>query len=204
MTADSNDVPPGFAQSTIDAGAVLQVDGEQIVSEVESRLSDPSWGGSRSDGWLLDGAPLLARGDAGIVPLSWTPPQSPATAYERQLLGERSTALWSQVRGACEYRHGAQIGIDLSPEREAPDSYAAELVRTGARRADWWSSGSWAVVLVVYGAPIPEPKTASAVHIVPKSWVWDAVARDEATANDLQTGDLSWSWADVVALADSR
>lgn len=176
-------------------GATVSAGGAAIVAGIEAHLAAPASSRERSDGWALDGVASLQRGDARIVPLSWEPPSVDGTA-----LRDRATALWSDVRGECESRHGVEIGIDLPPESESPDAYAVELARTGARRADWWAFGDHALILVVYGPPIPQPKTKVALHVVPRHWVWDDAARDKARATDFSTGDLSWSWADVPEL----
>lgn len=177
----------------------MSASGAAVVAAIEAHLASSALLTRRSDGWAQDGVPMLRRGDATIVPLSWEPPSVDGTD-----LRDRATALWSDVRGECESRHGVEIGIDLPPECESPDAYAAELARTGARRADWWAFGDRAVVLVVYGPPIPQPKTKIALHVVPRHWVWDDAARDKATATDFPTGDLSWSWADVVSFAGNH
>lgn len=97
----------------------------------------------------------------------------------------------------CQYFLGNALGVDLDPEVDK-SGYAAELRRTGARRVDWWRFGNsaLAVVLVVYGEPIPAPVTLMAVHVVPIDWVRDSARRTKSKQK--RTPDLSWSWADVV------
>jgi hypothetical protein len=192
-----------FAPESLETGAVISyrgdelvASGEQIIAALEREVTGSTAPSAHADRWLMDAVPMLARGGALIVPLSWEPPHP--VAHD---LRARAGELWSSIRGACEFRHGTQIGIDLAPNREAGGSYAAELARTGARRADWWAFGTHAVVLVVYGLPLPEPVSLTAVHVVPRSWVWDDAARDRASSNTLRTGDLGWSWGDVVAFA---
>lgn len=175
--------------------------GDAIVDAIDSEILSVRARQGNGDRWLVPGVPALSREPAWIIPLSWEPPTS---SSESAILRDRATQLWSDVRGACENGHGVEIGIDLVPESEGLDAYAAELARTGARRADWWDFGDRAVVLVVYGPPIPQPKTKVALHVVPRQWVWDDAARDKATATDFSPGDLSWSWADVVSFAGSH
>jgi hypothetical protein len=185
----------------IATGAVVDASGESVIAAIESWIDESAAGAGAGDARAVAGIPVLRRGEASIVPLSWESPESEASPFEQQEISRRANALWTEIGGACRYRHGNQIGIDLSSPR---GSYAHELARTGARRADWWAFGDRAVVLVVYGAPIPAPKTLIGVQVVPRSWVWDDAARDEATATDLHTGDLGWSWADAVDAADGR
>lgn len=201
LAAESSDEPTPMDAAALRVGGVITFHGEtlvvgadEIVAAIESTSADA---GEGRDRFLLPDVPVLSRGDAWIIPLSWEPPAADEETRSR------ATQLWSDMRGACEYRHGVQIGIDLASGRESADSYAAELARTGARRADWWAFDDRAIVLVIYGDPAPEPKTSIAVHVVPRNWVWDDAARAKVTESDLVTGDLSWSWADVVAAADA-
>ncbi|MGM7698176.1 hypothetical protein [Microbacterium sp. A84] len=204
--AEPSDALTPFGPVSLRFGAVITFSGEQlvvtadrIVDAIESTLVGASSAGDGRDQWLLSDVPALSRDVAWIIPLSWEPPSS-----DGDPMRDRATQLWSEIRGACEHRHGLQIGIDLSPDREFGGSYAAELARTGARRADWWAFGDRAVVLVVYGPPLPGLKTLMALHVVPRNWVWDDSTRDKATAMNLRTGDLSWSWADVVRLGSQK
>jgi len=62
-----------------------------------------------------------------------------------------------------------------------------ELLSTEARRADWWGWKDAALVLVVYGDPIPAPVRAMALHVVPIGWVSEdavEVARGGAAGPD--------------------
>lgn len=193
-----DDSVPGstaVAPASIQAGAVISysadtlvASGEEIVAAIESRLTRPVLSGEAGDQWLTGPVPALARGTAWIVPLAWVPDRDDET------LRTRVTELWAAVRAACEYRHGAQIGIDL----DDAGPYPRELVRTGARRADWWDAGDSAIVLVVYGEPIPAPIRLMAVQVVPIGWVSQ---RRPTAAKKMPALDLAWSWADVVAFA---
>lgn len=192
-----------FAPETIRTGAVISfsreklvVGGDGIIGAIESRLTDGSSAPERRDQWLADGVPVLSRGDAWIIPLSWQPASSEADSAERQILSGRANELWMAVRSACWYRHGDTVGIDLSSEDGERNRYVAELLRTGARRAGWWEFGDRAVVLVVYGEPLPAPPTLMAVHVVPVGWV-----SENRPAKKIPPTDLGWSWTDVVALA---
>lgn len=181
-----------------DAGSTEEpaISADEILDAVEAVLTDPSAAGATGDRWLRPDVPALSRGAAWIVPLSWEPPPS-----DDEVLRARAGRLWKDMRGACENRHGAQIGIDLSADDGSLSAYAAELTRTGARRADWWQSGDHAIVLIVYGPPLPEPKTAIALQVVPRSWVWDDARRAAVTRGGPRPDDLRWSWADVVSFA---
>ncbi|MDN3497328.1 hypothetical protein QL996_15420 [Planococcus sp. APC 4015] len=190
--------------ASIESGAVISFSadflvatGDGVVAAIESRLSGPSASICDGDRWLTDAVPVLCRGSAWIVPLAWIPDHPD---HDARVLRGRVNELWSAVRAACEYRHGAQIGIDLD-ESDAPETpYAAELVRTGARRADWWEADDSAIVLVVYGDPIPAPIRRMAVHVVPIGWV---SSRRPTAAKKMPTLDLAWSWTDVVAFAQT-
>lgn len=190
--------------ASIENGAVIShsadslvASGEGIVAAIESRLADPSASIGGSDQWLTDDVPVLCRGSAWIVPLAWVPDHPEG---DDQVLRSRVNELWAAVRAACEYRHGAQIGIDLDGSNASGTPYAAELIRTGARRADWWESEGSAIVLVVYGDPIPAPVRLMAVHVVPIGWVSQ---RRPTAAKKMPTLDLAWSWTDVVAFAQT-
>lgn len=188
-----------LAPTSVQTGAVISysaeklvASGEEIVAAIESRLTRPVTSGGGRDEWLMSEVPALSRGTAWIVPLAWIPDD------DDQTLRTRAGELWTAIRSACEYRHGAQIGIDLEGDETAPTPYARELVRTDARRADWWETGDSAIVLVVYGDPIPAPVRRMAVHVVPIGWV----SQRRPTAAKKMTGlDLAWSWRDVIAVA---
>lgn len=194
--------PTSFAPASLHTGAVVvfgtgpMTTGDDIVAAIETTLTGASLRAEPGDRWLRPGVPALSRGGAWIIPLSWEPPSA-----DQETVRDRATELWSDVRGACEHRHGVQIDVALAADRETGGSYATELLRTGARRADWWDFGDRAVVLVVYGPPLPALKTSVSLHVVPREWVWDDAARGRATADDVEIGDLSWSWADVIAFA---
>lgn len=190
------------APASMQTGAVISfsaetlvASGQEIVAAIESRLTRPMVPGAGRDLWLTRAVPALSRGSAWIVPLAWVPDRPD---HADPALRSRVTELWAAVRAACEYRHGAPIGIDVEGVDAARRPYPHELARTGARRADWWEAGDWAIVLVVYGEPIPAPISRMAVHVVPIGWVSE---RRSTPAKRMPTLDLAWSWADVVAAA---
>jgi hypothetical protein len=152
--------------------------GERIVGAAEGPV------GALPGGAMPPGVPVLDRGAAQIVPLSWTPAGTSAAARTF------SATVWSGVRAACEFRHGAAITVSV----DAPDTaYAAELARCGVRRADWWASGESALVLVVHGGPLPSPSTAMALHVVPLEWV-----SERRRWKKMVVPDLAWSREDVA------
>ncbi|MFC6325271.1 hypothetical protein ACFP59_05045 [Microbacterium koreense] len=191
---------------TVETGAVaslggggLVTSGEAIVAAVESRLSAAGRHGETSPE-LLDGAvPVIDRSPAMIVPLAWVPEAPPARVADDQDLSRIAGELWSAVRSACGYRHGEGIGLALDAETAGRAGYASELVRTGVRRADWWSFGAAAVVLAVYGEPLPAPLSRVALHVVPIAWVSE---RSPRAAKAPKVPRLDWSWADAVAIAE--
>lgn len=151
--------------------------GERIVDAAE-RLVDARRGGA-----VPEGVPALDRGTALILPLSWAP------AGVSVDVRSRANELWSGVRAACEYRHGAALDV---PVDAANTAYAAELARCGVRRADWWASGASALVLVVHGGPLPSPSTAMALHLVPLGWV-----SERRASKKIAVPDLAWTREDV-------
>lgn len=183
-----------FAPSSMRTGAVIP---GGVLSALDTRIDELATTKDRHDQWLADGAPLFSRGDAWIVPLSWEPALAERDPTEWPTLHDRAAALWRSINMDCQYFHGNALGVDLDPEVDK-SGYAAELRRTGARRVDWWRFGNsaLAVVLVVYGEPIPAPVTLMAVHVVPIDWVRDSARRTKSKQK--RTPDLSWSWADVV------
>ena len=56
-----------------------------------------------------------------------------------------------------------------------------------------------ALVLVVYGDPIPAPVRAMALHVVPIGWV-----SERRAPKRFPPMDLAWSWADAVEVAGGR
>lgn len=172
------------------SGDTLVASGGRIIEEADLQLVDPDVQADPSRSRLLDGVPLLARGDAWIIPLMWNP-LTEGQPVDGEL-SRRGSELWSSIRAWAEYAHGAPIIPDL----EEPDlwsAYLRELVSTGARRADWWGSKDAALVLVVYGDPIPAPVRAMALHVVPIGWV-----SERRAPKRFPPMDLAWSWADVV------
>lgn len=191
-----------FGEGAVESGAVLPVTDRQFLDALDSLVTGNSAASAGHDRWLADGVPALARGDAWILPYLWQPASALEVRDERDR--GRSSELWNSIRSWCWYQRGDMIGVDLSPEprSDRPRAYAKELLRTGARRADWWGFGSSAVVSVVYGNAIPAPITAQAVHVVPHHWVWYDRGRPGNTRKirEMPATSLEWSWADVVAL----
>ena len=186
-------LPLAFQAGATQRGAVLPVSGEVVIAALEEMLTErralPA-----EDSWLTAGVPSLRKGEALIVPLAWLRDAEPADSAE---LRAQTNSLWSAIQAASEYRWMHTNGIDLDVPR-AVDSptYAAELLRTGARRADWWGPGDslWRIVLVTYGAPLPAPVDAAAVHVIPIEWI----------DGEMPPTDLNWSWDEVVALAAAK
>lgn len=181
QTHGQREVPP--------AGA-LALEGADIVRALEPRLTGLATA-ARQGGWLAGGIPVLARGDAWLVPVAWAARPASGDLDAREL-DERISHLWMKLRGACSYLQGDPIGIDLAE----PGGYAAALAESGATRADWWAFGDRAVVLMV-GRGAVDAARSLALHIVPIGWVWD---RRRVV---MPATDLRWSWADVVALRDA-
>lgn len=203
LETDSPGRSEAFAPESVHTGAVISlsgekliVSGEAVVRAIDARLTTPGLTLERNNQWLVDNVPLLSRGEAWIVPLSWEPPQPDRNVVERQRLSDRANELWIDIRSSCSYRQGNQITIDLSAEPGQRGRYASELVRTGVRRANWWEFGQCAVVLVVHGESLPAPKSMIAVHVVPISWV-----STRRPAKKIPRLDLGWSWAEVVEFA---
>lgn len=145
---------------------------------------------------LIEGVvPILRRGEAWIVPLSFVP----AAAADRPIAGEtlrmRAAELARSVASACWFGHGEPIDIDLD---ETERAYTAELRRTGARQASWWEVDGAGLVLVHYGAADDDSSTRSALHVVPAGWV---STRRPTPPKKMPPLDLDWSWVDVVAAA---
>lgn len=156
-------------------GSMLAL-GDRIVEAAEAQLGAAV--SPRPTDLLCEGVPVLSRGDAWIVPLTYRQPVSePEEEEHRRRAGE----LWRGIRGACEFRHGAGLSVDL--EGDAPNAYVSALRAQGARRADWWSSGRKALVLVTQEEPAP----ASALHVVPLGWVSQV-----SPSRRIRAVDLSW------------
>lgn len=198
------DAPRSFSAlgaASVRTGAVvsfsddsLVVDGEAIVAAIEAQLTARTARPEPRDQWLLPMVPVLRRGSVWIVPLAWEPTDAAAdTAAVDSVdtLASRATDLRSSVRSACWYRAGEAIGVDLAPD-SALRPYAAELVRIGARTAFWWDFDDSAVVVVVSG----RDQSLTAIHVVPLGWV-----SERKPSKKVPPMDLTWSWADVVALA---
>lgn len=62
-------------------------------------------------------------------------------------------------------------------------------------------AGGSALVLVVYGEPVPAPATLMALQVVPSGWVSQTRPTPPKKLRGL---DLAWSWADVVEYAVSE
>jgi len=177
------------------SGDFLVSSGATIIAAIESHPPETWTPGERRDRWLVDGVPLLARGDAWIVPLSWEPvrPEPPASA---ETLAARSNELWLAVRSDCDHRYGNGVTLDLDDEdRRVP--FARALVAAGARRAIWWESGPIALVLVISRGGAVEDGTAMALYVVPTAWV---SARRSGSRKKTTPTDVAWSWADAVAV----
>ncbi|MGP6170986.1 hypothetical protein ACTU6U_00765 [Microbacterium sp. A196] len=184
-----------FAPRSMRTGATLPDGAGRVITSLEIRIADLSTTKVRHDQWLADGIPLFARGDAWIVPLSWEPALIDGDDAQWPSLQKRATEITTHIRVDCGHRHGSPIWVDLDPET-GKSGYATELRRNGARDACWWRFGNTAMVCVVYGEPLPAPKTLTAVQVVPIDWVRDS--RGRGKLKQKIGADLSWSWADVV------
>lgn len=194
-----------YGPHSLRRGAVVTYRGETWVrsgaSIVEAIESGPVVGTCGAS-LLLPEVVVLHRGPVSIVPLSWEPVSADRDAPEGEALHQRAADLWTEIRSACEHRHGGALSIDLDPDTTEP--YAIALRRSGVRRADWWLSGDAAVVLVVHGDQLPAPFTAMALQVTPLSWVADQAAGRGADRRRRPAvpGDLTWTWADVVDAAE--
>lgn len=141
--------------------------------------------------------PVLARGDARILPLAVQDPDARARHPREER--RRMAALASDIEGACEHREGRGIAVDLSyEERDSVGSYVAALGESGATRAVFWAYGAEHGVVLVWTGAEATGDLAIALHVVPARWV----SQRRATA--AVTGiDVSWSGVDAAAAADS-
>ncbi|MFS0868093.1 hypothetical protein AB3M83_12270 [Microbacterium sp. 179-B 1A2 NHS] len=175
---------------SLSGGGTLGV-AEQIVVAAETFVGPT--GSLPPTGAIADGVPVLARGAASVIPLSWRPSPAPADAF-----AARANELWTAVRAACEHRHGAALSVDLG-DGGSRNGYVRELNRTGVRRADWWESGGAALVLVVHGPPLPARPTATALHVVPLGWV-----SERRPSRTVGPAELSWSGIDLDDAHEGR
>lgn len=135
---------------------------------------------------------VLARGDVRILPLAVQadPADSRRDPREEQ---RRMTALAADVRGACEYRAGRSIAIDLERHGDdRPASYASSLRASGATNAEFWVYDGHGVVSVWTGA-VETGDLLLALHVVPENWV--SLHRREESIVGVE---LDWSISDIV------
>lgn len=182
-----------LSPGSVDRGAVITYSdgalvssGARIVDAIDALASGAPTAPRES--WLTDGVPLLRRGEASIVPLASIP--DPVSG---DLLAG-ANELWMAVRTTADHMRGRGLELDLD---DPADPYAQELRRTGARRATWWGRAEQALVLVVYGAPLPAPISSIAAHVVPLEWL-DADAPPKRRTRVVS--DLAWTWRDAVAV----
>ena len=182
-----------LSPGSVDGGAVITYSdgalvssGARIVDAIDALPSGAPTAPRES--WLTDGVPLLHRGEASIVPLASIP--DPGSG---DLLAGAND-LWMAVRTTADHTRGRGLELDLD---DPADPYAQELHRTGARRATWWGRAEQALVLVVYGAPLPAPISSIAAHIVPLEWL-DVDAPPKRRTRVVS--DLAWTWRDAVAV----
>ncbi len=206
--ADEPALRAALAPDSIRTGAVISYDGDagvvggpSIIDAIESRLTNRASRIESRDQWLLDGVPVLARGDAWIVPLFSSPPVAEIGSTAHETLAVRATELGESIRHYGDYLHGYPLYIDLPAAPAGGRDYASELTRTGARRPGWWASEDSAMVLVYYGGPSPAPTTRMAMHVVPLGWVSE---RRPIKAKKMPLLNLDWSWADVVDFAGAH
>lgn len=210
MSGDDESLPgcSTLSRDSIRTGAVitycdeaLVVTGGAIVEAATTKLIGSVPAASRRDRWLTHDVPVLSRGPAWIIPLFWSPPGSDLGEQHRQMLDSRASELGQSIMSACWYDRGDPSAVKLVAEAEGGRGYTTELVRTGAKNASWWGFGDEALVLVHYGEPSPAPKTRMALHVVPVGWVSE---RRPTPPKKMPALDLEWSWADVVAFAESN
>ncbi|WP_342001299.1 hypothetical protein MRBLWH7_001772 [Microbacterium sp. LWH7-1.2] len=196
-----------LSRDSIRTGAVitycdeaLVVTGGGIVEAAMAKLIGSVPTASRRDRWLMQHVPVLSRGPAWIIPLFWSPPESDLGEEHRQTLDDRGSELGQSIMSACWYHRGDPSAVELVGEAESGRGYTAELVRTGAKNASWWSLGDEALVLVYYGEPSRARKTRMALQVVPVGWVSE---RRPTPPKKMPALDLEWDWADAVAFAES-
>ena len=190
-----------FAPRSIGTGAALPVSAAAVLDAIVSRLAEPKAPVERRDQWLADDVLVFSRGDAWIVPLSWTPAHPDIDGSEYPHAADRASTLFAQIGTAAEHQHGWPIALGLRAQhgaespRDEKSRYTAELTRTGATSASWWAFGDVAVVRILHRSADQEPSTQMALHVVPTHWVKEGQRRKKAAGAPL---DLGWSWADVV------
>ena len=187
-----------FAPDSLVSGALLPAAGRDLM--VKRRLLPPGAVDATADGWLTPEIPILVRDRVRILPMAWwgasdhhhNPNAEPGDIddFARHLL---DTGM---------YAAGPWTRMDLGASRtDSIGSYVAALRASGATKAD-----SFVYVLedvgvaVVWAGDKDAGDRSLAVHVVPKSWVFE-----RGGGKSVDGIDVSWSWADVVGLrtADS-
>lgn len=194
--ADAEARAAAFGEDSLVRGAIIPLSGARVAHLVASHASSAKPDDEHRDPWITDDLPLLSRGHVQIVPLSWEPDGSSLSEERRHQLADESNRMWLAIRNWCSHEFGEPVAVDLSSEQDR-GGYATALMRSGARRANWWDAGDTALVLVVSGDPSGSAESMS-IHIVPVGWVSQARPAKKAAGIDLR-----WSWADIVKLAKS-
>ena len=159
----------------------IPADAEVVVRNVEALLT----------GAAIGSIPLVTRGDARIVPLAaqlGTPTGDPREQRHRMRL------LADGIDGACEYRAGRGIRIDLA--RTGDDevaAYTAALREANTTEATWWEIDQAHGVTLVWTGDENRGDLTLALHAVPISWVSERRTRPAA-----RWIDVRWDPTDVV------
>ncbi len=169
-----------------DRGAVsdsmwrIPADAEIVVRNVEALLT----------GAAIGSLPLVTRGDARIVPLAaqlGTPTGDPREQRHRMRL------LADGIDGACEYRAGRGIRIDLA--RTGDDevaAYTAALREANTTEATWWEIDQAHGVTLVWTGDENHGDLTLALHVVPISWVSERRTRPAARWIDVRRDPTEW------------
>lgn len=158
----------------------IPADAEVVVRNVDALLT----------GAAIDSLPLVTRGDARIVPLAaqlGTPTGDPREQRHRMRL------LADGIDGACEYRAGRGIRIDLA--RTGDDevaAYTAALREANTTEATWWEIDQAHGVTLVWTGDENRGDLTLALHVVPISWVSERRTRPAARWIDVRWDPTEW------------
>lgn len=185
-----------FGAGSLTAGAIIPAAGRDLM--IRNAGLPPGATDVAHDGWLAPELPVLVRSDARILPLAWW--GDPQSGYNPYAEPGQISAFASRLQGAGLHRAGPWTLLDLTTDRrDSIGSYAAALHNSGATRVDAWVYPEGVGLALVWAGDEDAGDGSLAVHVVPASWV-----SERAAAGPVDDIDVSWSWADVIALHQSR
>lgn len=208
MTDDMDlhrDAASAFGPDSLTASGLLPYEGRAHLLGPDGPPSGVF--AAEQDGWLTPDNPILVRGAAKILPLAWR--GDPRSGHHPYAEPGQIAAFASRMQSAGMHWAGSWTVLDLADRRpDSIGSYTAALRDAGATRVNCWRYSETVGFSLVWSGVEDKGTMSLALHVVPASWVREPRSwvskRDARAWRPVHGIDVRWSWAEVIALYESR